>query len=276
MHSVLSAVSRGTLQDRAFAVHDRRENRVMWFIPPTTTPSASTQMTVFVFNQTGVSTYAWSQYTNWTFSAGCPTVEGRVFFGVAGKVFRHGSRNEPVLSDYESLTPTPTRDGTASDYVDGYVYGTFCPQSIAAQGIPFYYELPHNALGDRTLWKSLHYITMDTEGSSKFTISLFLDDLKKRSENAGEAWSDGLYWTDGTGWYPRAATPYLTMEFSGGDRNAHNQGSPATDFIRRTDMMNLYAVYGRFRFFKMALSGTSYAHLRIVGISLYHSVGGIY
>jgi hypothetical protein len=276
MHSALSAVSRGTLLDRAFAVHDRRENRVMWFIPPTVAASSSTQMTVFAYNITGAGKYAWSMFTNWIFSAGCGSVEGRVFFGGGTSIYRHGSRNEPILSDYENYFPTSTRDGGPTDYVDNYVYGTFCPQAIAAQGIKFYYELPQNALGDRTLWKSLHYLTMDTEGASKFTVSLWLDDLKKRTENEGSPWSDGLYWTDGTGWYPRVSTPYLSMEFAGGDRNAHNQGNLVTEHNRRTDRMNLFAVYGRFRFFKLAFSGTSYAHLRIVGVSLYHSVGSIY
>lgn len=276
MHDALGSTSRATLMERAFAVHDRRENRVMWFIPPNIDTGYNTQMLVFVLNILGPTKQAWSQFTRWVFSAGCVSVEGRVFLGGNSQVWRLGSKNEPILSDYENAFPTGTRDGAPDDYVDNYVYGTFCDEADAAQGIPFYYELPHNALGDRTLWKSLHYITMDTEGASKFTLSLWLDDLKKRTEDEGAAWSDGTFWSDGTGWDPRTSTPYASMEFAGGDRNAHNQGSFITEHNRRTDHMGLFAIYGRFRFFKMAISGTSYAHLRIVGISLYHSVGSIY
>jgi hypothetical protein len=279
MHAALGTLSRATLQARAFATFNRRENRIMWFIPENEDTTGYQQVRVFAYSILGGGRGAWSQFTNWTFRAGCVSTEGRVFFGGQKSVYRYGSRNEPILTDYENLTPppTPTRDGTADDYTDGYVYGTYCPESYCAQGIAFYHELPQNSLGDRTRWKDLHYITLDTEGSSHFTLSLYLDDLKKRSESAGSTFSDGTLFTDATGWLPTIATPYATMDFYGGDRGSHNIGdAPLTSNYRPTDNMNLYAMYGRFRFFKLAISGTSYSHLRIVSISLYHSVGGIY
>lgn len=278
MHKALGTLSRAALQ-RSFAVYDRRENRIMWFIPPNEDTSASQEMVVFCYSILGAARGAWSKFTKWTFRAGCTSGEGRVFFGTGKLVYRYGSRNEPVLTDYENLTPppVPTRDGTADDYTDCYAYGTFVPESYGAKGIPFYHELPWNALGDRTLWKSLHYITMDTEGSSKFTVSLYLDDLKKRTQTVGDTWSDSTLFDDGWGWGPVADTPYASMLFYGGDRGELNVGDPPTATqYRPTDSMSLYAMYARFRFFKMAFSGTSYAHLRIVAVSMYHTVGGIY
>lgn len=279
MSRALGNTSRATLQQRCFAVYDKRENRILWFIPTNEDVSASQPMTVLCASLLG-NKIAWSQFTNWQFRAGAVSTEGRVFLGSDRQVFRYGSRNEPVLTDYENLSgqfPFASRPGTADDYSDGYVYGTYCPSSYGAVGIDFEHELPWNALGDRTLWKSMHYLTMDTEGSSKFTLSLFVDDLKKRSESVGSGWSDSSLFTDGSGWSPTTYTPYATMEFYGGDRGSHNVGdAPLSSGYRPTDSMNLYAMYARFRFFKMSISGTSYSHLRIVGISIYHAVGGIY
>lgn len=279
LQRAIGILPRATLQDSAFAVYDRREARILFFMPALVDTDPAQLMRVFVYSSHSGGKYAWSEYIGWNFQAGCVSVEGRVFLANNMKLYRHGSRYEPILSDYEGVV---AYNGDADEYDNVMVYGVECLRTNLGQGIPFYHELPQNALQDRTAWKSLSYITMDTQGASRFTVSMFLDDLKKRTTGLsyGSGWSDGTVWSDGYGWYPLSYT-YTTdtsVEYVGGDRASESVTVAATPTsgYRPTDNMGLYALYGRFRFFKMALSGTSYSHLRVVSISLYYSVGSIY
>jgi hypothetical protein len=88
-------------------------------------------------------TVAWTQYQGWNFQAGCVSAEGRVFFGNDTRIFRHGSRFEPILSDYEGYA---TYDGGASNRNSVSVYGTYCDSATLGTGIQFYHEMPNNAL----------------------------------------------------------------------------------------------------------------------------------
>lgn len=276
MQGALSKLSRGFLQERCFVIYDRRESRALFFVPAVEDTDVDQFTKVYVATLRPKSkTVAWTEYQGWNFQAGCVSAEGRVFFGNDTRIFRHGSRFEPILSDYEGYAAF---DGTADDGSEVYVYGIYCTHAVLGTGIKFYHEMPNNPLGDRTVWKGLHYITMDTQGASNFTLSYYLDDLKKRTTDVGATWSDGTLFSDGTGWLPLGYTPYASMSFVGGDRGAELAliYGAAQDQVRATDNMNLYALYGRFRFIKLALSGTSYSHLRIVSMSLYYTSGSIY
>lgn len=276
MQADLSKLSRAFLQDRCFVVYDRRESRALFFIPSVEDTDVDQYTKVYVATLRPKSkTIAWTEYRGWNFQAGCVSAEGRVFFGNDTRIFRYGSRFEPILSDYEGYLPF---DGTSDDGSEVYVYGIHCRHADLGIGIGFYHEMPNNPLGDRTVWKSLHYVTMDTQGASNFTLSYYLDDTKKRTESLGSTWSDGTYFTDSTGWLPLIYDPYSTMTFVGGDRGAEGTfvyGNIQSQVLA-TDNMNLYALYGRFRFIKLAISGTSYSHLRLVAMSLYYTSGSIY
>lgn len=266
--------TRSVLQDGAFAVYDRREARVMFFIPTVDTGVSTATMKVYAYSMLNSGKYAWSEYRGWDFQCGCVSVEGRVFFANGLRLYRHGSRYEPVLSDYEGVKPY---DGLPSDNVSGYVYGTLSSSATLAVGIDFYHELPQNALQDRTVWKSLHYLTMDTQGSSPFDVQLFTDDLAKRVATSAFAFTDGTDFSDNTGWSGSIKTPTVSMSFIGGDRGAYDVALPMqiTPY-RATDNMGLYAIYSRFRHFKMAFSGKSHSHLRIIAVSMYYQRGSIY
>lgn len=274
--AALSRLSRGFTQERCFVIYDRRENRAMFFVPSVEDDNPAQYARVFVASLRAKNkTIAWTEYVGWNFQSGCVSAEGRVFFANDNKIYRNGSRFEPILSDYEGVV---AYDGPTADRCNVYVFGTYCQASTLGKGIQFYHELPNNPLGDRTKWKTLHYLTMDTQGASTFLLSYTLDDLKKRNTDTGSTWSDGTLFTDGYGWLPLNYTSYASMLFVGGDRGAEGVTIPTQSTIgyRPTDNMYLYSMYGRFRFIKLAISGTSYAHLRLVGMSLYFTTGSIY
>jgi len=274
LQRAMATLPKATLQQGAYAVYDKRESRLFWVIPSSADTNPANIARVFVLCKFS-SKYAWTEYTGWNFQAGAVTTEGRLFFASSRYIYRHGSAYEPVLSDYEGVV---AYNGTAQDKNPVYVNDVYCDTSQLGQGIPFYWELPQNILGDRVLWKSLHYITSDTQGASRFTAQFYLDDLKKRPATRGTPWSDATYFSDGAGWADQSMyAPDSTIEFTGGDRGALNTTvTTVSSGYRPTDNMGLYAVYGRFRFFKLALTGTSWSHLRIVSISLYYQTGNIY
>lgn len=269
----LSTLSRSTLQDLCFSTYDRREGRVMFFVPQSAGAYGLDDMKVYALTLKKSRPSAWSIFTKWNFRTGAVSSEGRVFFGVDRKLYLHGSKYEPILTDYENDKPY---DGPSSELNRVYVGGILCDTTTLGQGIPFYHELPYNELRDRTKWKTLHYVTQDTQGASSYTLELYVDGLKNKQLAADTPWSDGWYFDDNKGWAAEGSVPYATMSFIGGDRTSMGLNPTLPTPARLTDDMRLYAMYGRFRFFKFAFRGTSYSHLRIVALSIYFSTGSIY
>ena len=268
----LADLENETLRNECYAVHDRRENRIMFFIPPGDDPTTLEEYHIFTMTlQKGGKAVAWSRYEGWNWQAACVSLEGRVFFGSDHYVAYHGSRYEPVLSDYEGILARP--DGAV--VLPVFVSGVYVPDYGSGVGINFEWELPYVPLKDRTVWKSMHYVSMDTSGAAQFTLDLWTDDLKKRLDS-GETWSDGTLFTDGWGFSPLSSNAYASMDFVAGDFNAHGIHHAEPTPFRPASSMNLYAMFARFRFIKLAFKGTSYSHLRVVAVSLYYTTGSIY
>lgn len=274
IQKALSTISRADLQNRCFATFDKRETRIVFTIPTSASTDPNLEQKVYSLSmgQRGGKS-AWAEYKGWHFQAGVSSTEARVFFARGLKVYLHGSRYEPILSDYEGVNAF---DGSSSDLVDVVVNGVLCSRATLATGIRFVHELPYSELKERTKWKSLHYMTLDTQGASSFNVDLYIDELRKASAaGVGDPWSDDTYFTDGYGWISTGANAYASMNFFGGDRSVLNFTTPSSDG-RPTDHMYLYAMYARFRFFKLLFRGTSYNHLRVVSVSLYYQMGSIY
>lgn len=270
----LTRQSRTSLQNACYAVYDRRESRLMFFVPVVASDTSTEDMKVYTATIRAGKPPSWAVYTKWNYRAGAVSSEGRVFFAITRAVYLHGSRYEPILSDYET---TRAFDGPTLEKNSVFVNGVLCDKNALGQGIPFYHELPYNDLKDRTLWKSLHYVTMDVQGGSAFTLDLHVDNLKNKNTSVGDPWSDGTFFSDGLGWEAfNASTPYASMDFIGSDRVNFTLSPTLPTPARLTDDMRLYAMYSRFRLFKLVFRGTSYSHLRIVGMSIYTTQGSIY
>jgi hypothetical protein len=271
----LAGKSKTFLQDNCFAVYDKRESRVIFFIPASTAldsqPAPALSVYCASIRKGGI---AWSRFVGWPFQSGTVSTEGRVFLAIRQTLYRYGNKNEPILSDFEGVV---SYQGPPEDKVSTIVNGVFCDASFLGLGIPFYHELPHTELKDRTNYKTLHYMSFDSDGASSFSVDLIVDDMKFRYDTVGDRWSDSTLFTDGTGWLTASVVPYATMSFVGGRRGAYNIGLPTPAVpTRPAGDMRLYAVYGRFRFLKLVFYGTSYSHLRIVSASLYYTMGSIY
>lgn len=275
LQTALGSLSRSFLQDNVFSLYDKRENRIIFVIPKSefTGTNPALEQNVYALS-IRKGQYVWNRWKNWTFQTGTVSVEGRLFFASGTYMYRYGSAKEPILSDYEGVNPY---DGQPEDKCSVYVRGIRCDASTLATGIDFYHSLPLSELKDRTSWKTLHYITMDTEGASPFTVYLNYDDLAKRDAGVGDTWSDGTLFTDSFGWKSNSILSHASMSFVAGDRGADSLTVPAQGTpYRPTDNMMLYAIYGRFRFIRVAYAGKSHSHFKLVSTSLYYTKGSIY
>jgi hypothetical protein len=94
-------------QTQCFAVHDKLEQRVLFFVPVGDLDGAERRVFVGSLKR-GKKELAWSEFGGWNFRAGCVSVEGRVFFARGSIVYRYGSIAEPILSDYEGTDQGPS------------------------------------------------------------------------------------------------------------------------------------------------------------------------
>lgn len=271
----LSTLSRSFIQKACYAVYDKREERIAFMLPQNESTNPDLYMIGYVVSlKNSGRDRAWHIYTGWQFQCGCVSAEGRVFFGWKNYIIRRGSQYEPVLSDYEGILARPV----GADVANVWVNDAYCPDYGSGVGIDFEYEMPYSDLQQRAVWKTSHYISFDTKGASRFTVQMYIDDLEKRSMNTGSTFSDGTLFTDGFGWSPQVATPNLSMDFIAGDRGAYN-AAPGTVIApnnRYTDNQQLYHWPSRFKLFKIKFKGTSYSHLRMVAVTLHHTMGSIY
>jgi hypothetical protein len=225
----LDQLSELSLEDRVFGVHNRTDNQFFLFVPNANTQSDTTETRVFVYTRVSDNVEAWSEFRGWNFTCAAKSLQGEVFFGDSdGNIWLY----EGNVDFYDPNT-SPVEAGV---------------------GIEFDWEMPWLDFGDRTKTKDTKYIAFDTIGSSEFTCSMYIDELRDESDEL---------------------IPVLQMEFSGGNQGQFGGGPQPYGGGRNTSRKKQYAWPAKFEIAKLRLTGTSTDGLGFVSISMHYLQGGI-
>lgn len=276
IQSQLSGLTVGALRNKVYGVLNRRDNQVLYFAPDSSLEEDITERRGFMFTYLKkLKIEAWSELRGWNWTAAARSAEGRLFFAKGSKLYRYGDKQDPVYADYVG-DQEPFSDETI--FTDGYGFTPISSLENSGLPISFDWELPWSDLKKRGNVKTSYYLKMDTYGDASFNMDMFIDNMLYDGQTPGEHFTDGTLFTDGMGFAgEQAYAPALTMEFAasgGGGYGASPYGSQYGDG-RNTADERLYAWPCQFNLMKLRAHGSTRRPLRIVSLSLYHSVGGI-
>ncbi|CAB4163744.1 hypothetical protein UFOVP810_51 [uncultured Caudovirales phage] len=148
-----AGLSLATLSKSAFAVHDRIESQVLFFMPKVSPVLNTTDNNVFVYNfNVGARYRSFTYFDNLAFRCGCRTQENRIFFASGRTLYRYQSRYEESYGDLR----TSALPG-------------------AAVPTPFRIETPWTDLRDPINAKLSKYLQIIAEGTAQFTVDMYVD-----------------------------------------------------------------------------------------------------
>jgi hypothetical protein len=263
--------SNDTDRYKSFAVHNKTENRVMYFMRQ----SGKWNILVLTFDK-GVIRPAWSTFTGMDFDCGCLTSRNRIFFCKGLKVYQYGNSvyaNEDyeadLIGDFDASWLTATayvagtrllKDGKVYTVVSNHTSGVFDTDLAAGRlelfnGVPieFDWELPWSDINQRMKKKRVNYIGMDTAGSNGFTLQCFVDRYYKDSE--------GNY------------NPAISMDFVAGNSPGFGGGDQPFGGGRRAIDERLWGYPVEFKVFKIRISGSGIGGLRVSTFTILYKKG---
>lgn len=239
----LAALTVGATEDQVWAVHNRKENQVMFFVPDDSTTPTETLVYVYTQPVLGRKTGSWALFRGWNFRHGCRSALDRLFFCGAGaqdgtKIYVYGTENDPIYADFvdDPDVADPT-NGTAIDFI---------------------WEFPWADFDDRMAIKVLRYFNIDAEGDGAFTVSFFVDNL----------------YTDTSG----NLQPNITLDFAGQDSPGFGQGMFGQDpfgGVRSTQREDGYAIRSKFKLLKLRITGSETRKMKFVGLTFAYIKGSI-
>lgn len=276
--SQLAAIT-GTLQDECWAVYDKLAGQYMMFMPIGGT--AALRGFIFTFNER-MKIRAWSEYTGWSWTCGCSSALGRVYFAKGMDVYQYGNQayadedySGDYMEEYDSVWATNTAyslNDRVLDSVGSAVYictkahtsgtGTFA-QDVAADDdrweayggdeIEFDWEFPWLDMGSRTSIKRLNNTRFDTYGTAAFDLQIFVDNVYLDENSAYD--------------------PALEMTFQAGDSPGYGGGDQPYGGGRRTADERRWAHPVKFVILKLRIKGSTNKPLRVVSVSLLYAMG---
>ncbi len=282
----LAKLTLASLEDRVFAVFNRRANQIMYFVPNSDDPESTTEVRGFCYTFIkSLKVKAWSELRDWNWRCAAKSLEGRVFFGRGPRVFRYGDDQNPVhrdlvgyvecfsddtcFTDMTGFTPVTDTDGDGDTDDDG--------------GLPIRFDwvFPWSDLKRRGSIKNSRYIGMDVHGTGRFNFQMFIDNIFRKRDYLGETFSDGTLFSDGYGfiseWDENAYDPALQMEFLGGDRLGFGGEELQAEFGggRISSDERLYGWPSKFKLFRFRVQGVTTASLRFISKTLFYQIGAI-
>jgi hypothetical protein len=241
MQVALSKFSQTQLERYVYAVHDRVAQQLLFFVPKSTTVTATTDNDVFVYCfDKAQKLRAWTLYSNMPFRAGCRTTEGRVYLASGTEVFRYHNQAEPVFADNAIEDQQAWSDGTL--FTDGT--GWEEPGSLGGSPISYSFTLPWTDLKHPAKMKQSKYLLQTVEGESgEYTVFMDIDRYETASLQA-------------------TFTSTIEPSASGlAERPSNND--------------QLYAWPQRFHRMRIRVEGTAYASTAFISLGLLYQVGGI-
>lgn len=227
----------------------------------------------------------WTRYRGWNFDCACSSQRGKVFMCKALKVYRMGDNEVPVyadfVGDYDSAswmnTTTYTVGTRVRDATDGVVYicteehispatGTFAQYRAANtdvwnvyQGEPINWQMetPWSDMRQRGKFKINKYINIDSEGTDRFTVSAFVNQIRN-SPTTNEL------------------IPIRSLEFQAGDTGGWGIQKPGNfGGGRRTREEKVWPFSIRGKLIRWRYEGATTQKVRIVSHTMYYKLGNI-
>lgn len=138
----------------SFAVRDPLKNKVFFFLEDEDSNTHIFEMTY----TKDLKKIKWNTVTGWSFTTGCTSEHGRIFFGQADKIYLYGNNVFDGEEYYQDYLDTNGENGTA---------------------ITIDWELPWIDFGKRIITKELRRLTADTIGEARFNLQIFVDKIYK-------------------------------------------------------------------------------------------------
>lgn len=174
MQAALARFTPAQLDQFVFAVHDRIQQHIFFFIPKSTDvaedSSVDNDVYVYCFDR-GQRFRAWTYFDQMAYRCGCRSAEGRVFLAAGTVIYYYHNQYEPLYNDY-------AQPGIQSwDSGQMWSDGTGWEETSSAVGtpIPFAFSLPWTDLKAPTQFKQSKYVSVVAEGAGDFTLSMFVD-----------------------------------------------------------------------------------------------------
>lgn len=227
----------------------------------------------------------WTRYRGLNFDCGCSSQRGRMYFAKGLRVYRFGDNELPLYADKINDYTIPAWNNNTSyavgdrlpDPVDGAVYicavahtspasGTFADYRAANldtwqtfPGLPIKWavDTPWSSLQERGKFKTNKYVSLDTEGTDRFTLSAFTNKLY-RDPSTNEL------------------MPLTSMEFQAGDTGGFGIQNPGTwGSGRRTREEKVWPFGVRGKLIRWRFAGETTMRVRIVSLTMYYKMGNI-
>lgn len=179
---------------------------------------------------------SWGELAGWSFTCGCTSEKGRVFFGQDTKVYQYGNS---VFSD----------ENYSADYIT---------DASTGNDIVFDWEFPWLDAGNRIKTKLLKKITFDTTGTSEFYLQCFVNNFYKDIDD---------------NYSPAVEMSFVAGNAGGYGNNAGGYGDDGYGGGRRANDERFYGMPIKFRILKMRIYGSTKKPLRIVSLSLIYARG---
>lgn len=269
----LSDLPVSAMTDSVFSQYDRLSSMYMLFIPDTVRESQVHTRGFGYRYIDKLNIQAWNTFsgTNWAWSS--RSSEGLVFFGRANDnvIFVKGDEKKlPLYADFIGDQETFS-DGTV--FVDGT--GLSPVSDVDTSGVPikFVWELPWSDLKKRSIQKTIRYLLLDAQGTSAFTVKMFIDNKYINKADAGETFTDGTLFNDDLGFIRDALSPDLTpaleLEMVASDYGGYGE-EPYGDIYgggRNTGFSRNILFPTKCNLFKLRFEGETMRPLKIVGIT---------
>lgn len=237
---------------------------------------------VFEYNKE-FRTRRWTLYRGWNFDCACVSQRGKVFMAKGLKVYRMGDNEIPLyadfIGDYDSRTwnnstlyPVGHRVKDGSDvYIctvehTSPVSGTF---EEAREAFPDYWtlyegkpikwalETPWSDMQDRGKFKINRYINIDSEGYDTFTVSAFVNKIRRKTTT-------------------NELMPYRSLNMQAGDSGGWGiQHSGGWGGGRRTREEKVWPMSIRAKLIRWRYEGETTKRVRIISHTMYYMLGNI-
>lgn len=257
---------------QCFTVYDSLTHDLLVFIPGGT---------VFVYSADDKLRYrAWSTYKDLTWTCGCRSFLGRLFFAVGTRVFQMGNgifagenyaadrmndrdNNWAPVTLYaigalirdtvtnQSYTCTVQHISGSVSFSQDRTDQALAPKWTLYTGldINFTLELPWVAGRDRMQVKLNKYIKIASKGTAKFTVKAYVDNLYKDP--------DGIVIYD----------PAIQMEFIGNDARGFGYDAGPYGGGRRSNDPRLFKFPVKFESIKIICTGSDHRPLELINVS---------
>lgn len=234
LRAELLILSESAVSDHVWSVYNKNENQYMLFVPNNETPSLITATTCWVYTSSpAVKEKAWHRFTGWnSFRCGCTSKQNRVYFADDRYIYLYGNIETPLNADYINGSGGAT--GTA---------------------ITFDSEWPWADFGARAKLKESKYISMETTGTARYTLQMYIDKIRYDSNDADD--------------------PELEMEFLGSGAPGYGNSTQPYGGGRRTQDERLWAWTSKFKIAKLRIKGSTKEPLSFVSMTILRLHGSI-